>query len=47
MNFSADSFAHELNSRAQRFGKDLKNIVFGELPDYGEVVNALDRWIHS
>ena len=47
MNFSADSFAHELNSRAQRFGKDLKNLVFGELPDYDEVVKALDKWIHS
>ena len=44
--FSIDSFIHELNSRSQRFEKDLKNLVFGELPDYKSVVKALVRSIY-
>lgn len=46
INFSRDLFIREINSRAQRFERDLKNLVFVELPGYESVVKNIEEWIH-
>ena len=45
MEFSTDLFMKEVKSRAQRFEKDLKNLVFNKLPDYESIMEKIERWI--
>ncbi len=45
MNFSTFLFVNEVKSRAQRFEKDLKNLVFNKLPDYESIMEKIERWI--
>ena len=45
MEFSTFLFMNEVKSRAQRFEKDLKNLVFNKLPDYESIMEKIERWI--
>ncbi len=45
INFSRDLFMREIKARSQRLRKDLKNLVFVELPEYEDIVKTLENWI--
>ena len=45
--FTAQEFVDQLESREKQFKKELVGIVFGELPQYFQVVETLRKWIHE
>ena len=45
--FSAHEFIDQLESRENQFTGELRGTVFGELPKYFEVIEALKRWIYG
>ena len=45
--FTAQEFVDQLESREKQFKKELVGIVFGELPEYFQVVETLRKWVHE
>ena len=45
--FTAQEFVDQLESREKQFKRELVGTVFGELPEYFQVVETLRKWIHE
>ncbi len=43
--FSKDVFMREVKSRSQRFKKDMRNLVFVEIPEYEDIIEKMENWI--
>jgi hypothetical protein len=45
--FTAQEFVDQLESREKQFKKELVGIVFGELPEYFQIVKTLGKWVRE
>jgi hypothetical protein len=45
--FDSNQFMQELKSRGSLYSKTLQPLIFGEMPDFDEVVSSIGNWVSA